>query len=285
MSRKNDPEFMKLLDECTTLDRETGKLTFTNIYVHECLNITFKGEVIVIPTAHVVWFKDRKRWPQAGWHLDHINDNPQDHRPDNLQEVTQQENQAKRRGRMVYRNYGSGKYGHGFNILQDKRDGRFYIRRYLSRGHGDGDLKTIKRGLGGFDSLEAAEKKVKEYIAQIEANGSDYLPDYADKTPRKVTAQLDASLEEIRALRESGRTIKEIAELTGLKEGAIYNRIRDLGVDQRVGRPEKLDADKVKQIRAMAAEGKTLKSIGLEFGVSTAMISNIIRRKAWTQIE
>src|SRR5262249_55638556 len=117
---------------------------------------------------------------------------PMDNRPDNLCEITQVENQKKRRGRLVYRSYGTSKYGHGMTVNQDKRDGRWYVRRQMSRGHGNGDLKNVRKELGGFDTLAEAEARIKHYIAEIEKHGPDHMPKPDPKKESKHTIRLKA---------------------------------------------------------------------------------------------
>lgn len=285
MSRKDDPGFIKLIQEHVSLDEETGRLTFTKLYANLCLNFGWKNKIIVVPYAHVVWLLKNNRWPVAGMHLDHINDNPQDNRPCNLQELTEEESQKKRRGRMVYRSYGTGKYGYGMGITYDKRDGRYYISRHLSRGHGSGELKTIKRSLGGADTIEEAEAKVAKYIEEIKANGLAYLPENPEKNPKKATIELNNAKERLRSLRKDGLTIREISRIAGLREGAVYSRIKDIGIDKRLdSHPVKLTKDKVGEIRALRKNGYTLQRLADKFGVSKTMVSNIVNGRAWASV-
>lgn len=230
---KQDEEFREFLLKNAKLDEEGG-VKFDSGYASKGVNIMWGGTVVSMPYTHIVWFLTHGRWPKKGYVIDHINDDPMDNRPVNLQELTHKEYQAKRRGRLVYRNYGTGKYGCGLNILHDKRDNRFYVRRYLSRGFGDGDLKTIKRGLGGFDTLAEAESKVKEYVAEIKAKGLQHLPDYVTTRGKRMTLELDASTEKMRELRLQGFTIAQVAQMTGFPDGSVYKRIRDLGIDNRL---------------------------------------------------
>lgn len=234
MSRKNDPDFTKMVEEHIQLDAKTGQIKLNGLYANLCLNIGWKGQLVVVPYSHIVWLLTRKRWPKNGLHVDHINDNPLDNRPENLQELTEENSHKKRRGRIVYRSYGTGKYGYGMYIHHDKRDDRFYVTRHLSRGHGDGDLRTIRKSLGGFDTLAEAETKVAECIEEIKKYGLDHVPAAAAKKDKRMTKLLDTVTPRLRDLRLKGHTIQEIADLTGMASGSIYKRIRDIDVDCRI---------------------------------------------------
>jgi hypothetical protein len=234
ISRKFDPGFQDLLKKHASVDHNTGKLTFDGVYVKPVLNIGWKGKQIPVPYSHIVWLLVHGEWPKDGFQLDHINDDPLDNRPANLEEKTAVENQKKRRGRMVYRSYGKGKYGYGINVDHDKRDDRYYIRRHLSRGHGSGELKTIRKALGGFDTLQEAEAKVVEYIALIDKHGLDYVPPPPPKRQSKSSARLEFMTRRIRRLRKEGKTIQELAKLTGFSESSIHNVTKDLHVDNRL---------------------------------------------------
>jgi hypothetical protein len=231
-AQKHDPEFMTLLTKCAHLDEATGALNFKEIYASVVINFGWKGSVVSIPYSHVVWFLKHGRWPKTGLYLDHINDNAMDNRPDNFQELTHKENQAKRRGRIVYRSYGTGKYGYGLHIIADKRDGRFYITRQLSRGHGAGDGKNIKKGLGGFDTLEAAEAKVVEYAKEVEANGLDHMPAYGGRDQRQISRRLQAETMRIRSLRSQGHTLEAIVNMTGFSFNTVRKKVMDIKVDK-----------------------------------------------------
>lgn len=174
--KREDPEFMAAMKKHAELDAETGTIKFNDIYASVSINVCWKGGIVSVSYAHLVWLLTHGRWPKEGLIVDHINNDAMDNRPCNHQEITEKENQIKRRGRLVYRNYGSGRYGYGLHIYNDKRDDRYYITRTLSRGHGKGDLKGIKKGLGGFDTLKLAEEKIKIYIAQIKMHGLNYIP-------------------------------------------------------------------------------------------------------------
>jgi|SRR5882672_7829826 len=292
MARKDDSDFIKLIKEHVTLDPDTGLLSFNNLYAQMSFTITFKGKKIVITYAHIVWLLSRGVWPIKGYHVDHINDNPQDNRPNNLQELTEDDSHKKRRGRLVYRTYGTGKYGYGMYIHHDKRDNRYYITRHLSRGHGEGDLKAIRQGLGGFDTLEQAEIKVTEYIEEIKVQGLAWMPPPPkDIQVKRRTIEIDAQTNELRRLRQEGKTIQQINEITGITSISIYNRVKDIDIDKRKDKigsansQAKLTEDDIKQIRKLGAEGRTFKSIGIQFGVSGTMISNIITGKAWSHVK
>lgn len=166
---KRKPEFMELVRKHMYLDKKTGELRLNDTYANLVVNVCWDGKALPVPYSHLVWFLTHGRWPKLGMVLDHINNNPLDNRIENLQEVTEEENHRKRRGRKIYRSYGSGKYGHGINIYRDKRSGRFYVRRYISRGLGGG-----RYYLGVFDSLtsakEAAAKHVKAFPSGVDTS-------------------------------------------------------------------------------------------------------------------
>lgn len=232
MFSKHDPDFMKHLVENTALDEKTGSLKFNNLYVAVHLNFAWKSNKVFLPHSHIVWFLTRGKWPREGYVIDHINDDPQDNRPENLQELTQAESQSKRRGRMVYRSYGKGKYGYGICIHHDKRDNRYYVSRHMSRGHGKGDLKGIKYSLGGFDTLEQAERRVKRHIFEIKLKGLDHIFEDTKKKDKKSTMKLNAATDQMRKLRQQGHTIEEIKEITGFRSG-IYRRIKDVKINDK----------------------------------------------------
>ncbi len=166
MSKKYNLEFERALLNYAKVDEATGVVSFDGIYASIAINIGWKGSIVSIPYSHAVWFLTHGRWPELGKVIDHINDDPMDNAPVNLAEISQEENQRKRRGRLVYRNYGTGKYGPGMNIYHDKRDSRYYVTHKASRGHGTGDLTSKKISLGGFTTLKAAELKVAEFLAE-----------------------------------------------------------------------------------------------------------------------
>jgi hypothetical protein len=188
----------------------------------------------------------------------------------------------------VYSNYGKGKYGYGMGIFHDKRDDRYYVDRHLSRGHGDGDLKTLRVSYGGYDTLDQAKAKVAECIVEIQQHGLDHIPAPVAKQPKRTTAKLDEMTSKLREMRLEGKTIRQITDATGLDYGAIYNRIRDLGIDNRKGAAHggiKLTEDNVREIRRFAASGVTQTQIAYQFGVSTAMINGILKGRAWAHVK
>lgn len=224
MFKKEDPGFMERLRGCATLDPKTGHILFKNMYAVDHLNMAYGGTTISTPRSHVVWFLHYARWPKKGYHIDHINDDPFDNRPENLQEITEQENQRKRRGRIVYRSYGKGKYGYGINVNFDKRDGRYYVTRHLSRGQ-TGGIRSVKSSAGGYDTLQGAEDRVTKLIEEIKLYGDDYLPNPIKSQNRKTLA-IDLKLDEIRKMRSEGMTVQAIADKLGFKHGAVYSRVR-----------------------------------------------------------
>jgi hypothetical protein len=165
---KRDPAFTRAVLDTMRLDPKTGSLRFEGMYVSAHLDIGWKGSVVSVPVSHVVWLAAHGRWPAEGLHLDHLDNDPLNNKLANLAEVTHTENQRRRRGRTVSHAYGTGKYGHGISVNMDKRDGRFYVSRQMSRGHGNGDLKNVRVSLGGFATLAAAESKVRRVIRRLD---------------------------------------------------------------------------------------------------------------------
>lgn len=170
-ANKRDPELMAAILKAAKLDKKTGNLKFDGMYVSIHLDICWAGSTVSVPLSHVVWFLTHGRWPEPGMHLDHLDDDALNNRPDNLAEITHEANQKKRRGRIVGPHYGTGKYGYGLYVYADKRDGRFYVTRHMSRGHGNGDLKNVKVSLGGYGTLAEAESGVENYIKLNFPNG------------------------------------------------------------------------------------------------------------------
>jgi hypothetical protein len=159
-----------------------------------------------------VWLLKHGRWPLEGYQIDHIDDDAMNNSPSNLKEVTHAENQKKRRGRIISRSYGTGKYGYGISVTQDRRDGRFYVVRSPSRGESK-SITTIKIALGGFLTLEDAEKRVRECIADIKA-GREHSKHIADR--RRPDGNL------MRKLRGEGLTLNEISKRTGFCEATVW---------------------------------------------------------------
>jgi DNA-binding NarL/FixJ family response regulator len=105
----------------------------------------------------------------------------------------------------------------------------------LSRGHGEGDLKNVRKQLGGFATLAEAEERIKHYVAEIEKHGPDHMPGPDEKKESKHTIRLMAETSRIRALRKQGHTMREIAEKTGFCEATIHKVTTDMGIDRRKG--------------------------------------------------
>ena len=229
-AKKRDPEFMELLRKCAVLNPKTGDLRFEGMYASTYINFGWKGSIVSVPHAHVVWFLTRGRWPDDDKRIDHIDDDAMNNAP--RQELTEEQNAAKRRGRIVYRSYGSGKYPHGLSIYSDKRDGRHYVSRYVSRGYGKGDLKSVKKGLAGYDTLKEAEAAIARFVAEIEANVPDHMPP-AEKKQNRRTIRLQKMTPKIRDMRSERVTIAEIARETGFCEATIHNVTKDMAVDRR----------------------------------------------------
>lgn len=224
LKKRDNPEFEKFFKEHASVD-ENGKITVNDCYAWLGFNMSWGGETISVTYANAVWFLAHGEWPKPGYHVDHKNDDSLDNSPVNLQEI---KNQAKRRGRKVYRNYGTGKYGYGLGCHHDKRDSRFYVDRNLSRGHGNGDLQGIRYSLGGYDTLEQAEKIIAKHIEEIKLNGLDYLPESVKKKPKKTSVHLDKNYEQMREMRREGKTLQQIADNFGVSMTSVYNRVKDI---------------------------------------------------------
>lgn len=166
ISKKYDKELIDTLLKTITLDKDTGHIKSNDLYISHYVNICWKGTVVSVPIAHLIWLLTYGKWPSEGKVIDHVNDDALDNRPINLQEITHEENNYKRRGRKVSRNFGKTKYGHGIYINLDKRDGRYYVTHTPSRGQ-TGENKTIKLSIGGADTLQGAEQIVKDYIEEL----------------------------------------------------------------------------------------------------------------------
>lgn len=221
-----DPEFQEFLKKHAKVDKN-GKISVDDCYAYLGFNISWKGELVSMTYANAVWFLTHGTWPDDGLKIDHINDDPLDNRPSNLQAITEAENHAKRRGRKVYRSYGKGKYGYGIQVHHDKRDGRFYVSRNVSRGFGEGDLKGIRYGIGGYDSLAEAEAAVAAHKAILEKEGLDYRVEIVRVPVKRATKQLDSKINEMRKLRAEGLPYQKIADRLGLRLGAVYKRLRE----------------------------------------------------------
>lgn len=163
---KKDPELIEALKKYVTIDKDTGEIKCTDIYMSVYVNISWKGGIVSIPYSHLAFLLTYGRWPENSLVIDHINDDPLDNRPSNLQEITPEENNKKRRNRKTYRNYGTGKYGYGFGIYRDKRDGKYYVSRCLPRAETKTD-KTVKLSYGNYTSIQDAEYAIKSMIEII----------------------------------------------------------------------------------------------------------------------
>lgn len=230
LARRTDPEFELFLRDHAKLDPVTDQIKVEGCYACLGFNVQWSGKLMSMTYANAVWFLNHGRWPKAGYHIDHINDDALDNRPENLQELTQAENQRKRRGRIVSRHYGKGKYGYGLYILHDKRDDRYYVSRNLSRGHGKGDLQAIKYSLGGFYSKEEAEVVIASHIEELKIKGLAYIPPVVRKNMPKTTTRYDMLKPQMREMRSKGMTFQAIADTLGVRMGIVYRRTRHVPV-------------------------------------------------------
>ena len=162
------------------------------------------------------------------------------------------------------------------------------MRRYLSRGHGNGELrKTINRGLGGYSTLEDAETWIKKLIIQIQEKGLDYLPETPKKILKNVLLKSKSAEIVVRRYRVLGKTIAEIAKLTGVSESNVYTLVKDMGVDKQLNKQvgTRLTAEQIPFIRQEYADGATLAALGRDYGVTGEMIGDIVHRRAWKHVE
>jgi hypothetical protein len=154
--------------------------------------------------------------------------------PSNLKEVTHAENQEKRRGRIIPRSYGTSEHGHGITVSQDQRDGRWYARRYWSRGETK-TAKTVNQSLFGADTKEELEEKIRCYIE----NGLDdkalklTLTRYPTWVRRKSKYGYGISISRrengtYRAKRYDRETKRYTALFSASSKAAIENRIFQL---------------------------------------------------------
>lgn len=286
MGKKHDPDFMELLAKHGSLDEATGNIRFDGMYASVHIDISHKGSVVSVPHSHAVWFLKYRQWPKDGYQIDHVDNDPMNNAPDNLAEITHEKNQHKRRGRTVSRIYGTGKYGYGINLHSDKRDGRFYVTRCLSRGHGDGDLKNIRKSLGGYDSKDEAESAIQMFIVEIKREGEMFLPD-VKKTEKRQTVKIRQMTPHIRALRIKGLTLSAISESTGFSKITIYNLTKDIEWHEVRGKDRsqaKLTDEKVREARQLRTEGMTWRPLAARYGVAVNAIVNAVKGKTWSHV-
>ena len=285
---KHDQEFMELLKEKAILNRETGNLRFDGMYVSTVLNFCWRGNIIAIPHSHVVWFLEHGRWPNADKVIDHRDDDAMNNVPDNLQELTHAENQRKRRGRIVYRSYGKGKYGYGINLRFDHRDSKWYVTRYMSRGHGKGDLKDIVKNLGSYPSEETAKAAIAEFTKQIRDNGLSFSPS-VPRARNRITVALENRTPEIRALRKQGKTYTEIKEITGFSEAALWKICKDIEVDTTPRGADNQSAvyteDQIRQFKVLRRQGATVAEAARQAGIGKSMSYQIDSGHRWGHVQ
>lgn len=110
-----------------------------------------------LPVHRVVWAMVNGRWPDEGKVIDHIDGNPSNNHPDNLREVTWQENAQNRRRPSKNNRTGTRVPGVSWNSAL----GQFAVNLKI-----DGKV----RFLGSFDHLPDAEREAlrlrrKHYVA------------------------------------------------------------------------------------------------------------------------
>lgn len=160
---KNNTEFQQHLLKIYSVDTEKGVLKGP-CYHHVGVSLYFKGKIFRLTSSHLVWFLTYKVWPREGYEIDHKDDNSLNNRPDNLQELTKADNNAKRKGKTTGK-FGSGKYGYGISIGYDKKRNKYAARRsYEGRSR---ERVFLFRA----DTIEELEMKIAEYIKDIDTVG------------------------------------------------------------------------------------------------------------------
>ena len=96
----------------------------------------------------------------------------------------------------------------------------------------------------------------------------------------------ESTKDAIRQLAALGGTQPVIAALTGVSRAAVDRVIhnRRYGNGRKHPHKGKLDADKVRQIRAKAGTVSNCE-LGREFGCSEAMIRSILTGRSWASVE
>lgn len=126
----------------------------SEVYCTVSIRIQWQNSHLIVPLAHLIWILNTGEWPKDGLHIDHIDDNSINNAFNNLQEVTLQQNNFKKRGRGSPK-YGSGKYGFGLGISKDRDRNKYKVYQVLPIENKE--RKQIKVWLGRFNSIEDAE--------------------------------------------------------------------------------------------------------------------------------
>jgi HNH endonuclease len=161
---------------------------------------------------------------------------------------------------------------HNIRISQDNRSGRFYVIRWLE------DKKKI--GLGGFSSLEAAQDRVRECVADIDA-GREHTTLPADRRCPDV--------ELMRSLRSEGLTFIEIAERTGFSEATTYNLTRDIDADTKLrgssNPSSRYTEEQVSEFKALRRSGISITEAARQCKIGRSMAYQIDDGHRWGHIE
>ncbi len=89
---------------------------------------------------------------------------------------------------------------------------------------------------------------------------------------------------EIRAAYDSPMSVRECAAKFGLYSGTITRAIRAAGGTIRAKGPVPRTADPAAVERAYVGQGKTLREISREFGISERVASRILREEAGVEL-
>lgn len=164
---RNSVEFENYIRDNIVLDESNGQLHAYRISAAVSVTIQFNGKSVCVPYSYLVWFLKNKKWPNPTKQLDHIDDRPFNNKPSNLQEITQEENNAKRKGKNN-KLYGEGKYGYGIQIYLGNKDKIYRARQYLRVE--DETRKITGRKfiyVAKSKSLEILEERIYDYIRKM----------------------------------------------------------------------------------------------------------------------
>lgn len=139
-------------------------------YIAIKVTIRYRNETISLALSRLIFFLANKIWPAKNKHIDHIDDNPLNNSPSNLQEITVAENMFKKRGKGNSR-FGKNKYGHGISVYYLTKRNSWVAERSLGRRFGFDN--PTKKHVAIAKTLEELEEKIKLYIENLTTNSLD----------------------------------------------------------------------------------------------------------------